>query len=336
MNRRNWLAFALAASSTLSRSAHAASACDGTLPWVRVELRGDAWTTAQRTRVLADLQHGLSPQGIDVCLQAPSPPATALAELKIELRGSDKASVEILLQDSVTHKRVARELDLEPIPADGRELAIAIEADELLRASWAEVLLDTERSRRAKPRREVVKSVDQVLSPARSRNSSVLEARLAGEYFSGGTTLLGAEAAGRIPLATRLDLELAAGVRLGPAETAPHGSVSALGLGGGARFLLRLVGDSSASLHAGAGFALSRLEFRGNAARGASSSSYADWLAVARANLLARVALGRVLGLSGGISAGAALHSVEATDAGTTVAAARGLELGATFGLEAR
>jgi hypothetical protein len=288
--------------------------------------------------VLSDLQHGLASQGIEVCDKPPNAKLAPLAALNIELYGSAKASVEIVLRDSVTHKRVARELDLDPIPADGRELAIAIEADELLRASWAEVLLDTERARRTKPQREVIKSVNEVLSRtrARPRTSTALEARAAAERFSGGALLLGAEAAGRIPLATRFHLELAAGVRLGPARTAPHGSVSALAVGASTRLLFRVAGDEAASLHLGPGFSLSRLEFRGNAERGAEADTYSDWLPVARANVFARVALGRFLGVSAGVSAGATLRSIEATDAGKSVTAARGLELGATLGLEAR
>ena len=54
--------------------------------------------------------------------------------------------VVIELDDRVTHKRVARDLPLRNIPANGRALAIAIASDELLRASWAELTLTRERS----------------------------------------------------------------------------------------------------------------------------------------------------------------------------------------------
>jgi len=286
--------------------------------------------------VLLDLQHGLSAQGIDACAKEERPQATPLATLNIELRGDSKANVEILVQDSVTHKRVSRELDLAKIPSDGRELAVAIEADELLRASWAELALDTERARSAKPRPEVVKSVGEVLAPARIQQKTALEARGAVEYYWDGITLLGADAAGRIPLGGRFQLELAGGVRLSPAQSSMHGSVSALAAGGGARLLLRLTGDEAKSLHLGAGLTLSRIDFRGAANASGESDSYADWLSVARASLLGRLALGRVLGLSAGVSCGGTLRSVEATDAGSVAASARGLELGAMLGLEAR
>jgi hypothetical protein len=96
------------------------------------------------------------------------------------------------------------------------------------------------------------------------------------------------------------------------------------------------LGDDAASLHIGAGLVSSRVEFRGDAKEGARAQSYTDWLVVARASVLGRLALGRTLGVSAGLSAGDALRGVEVTDGGRVIAAARGLELGATLGLEAR
>lgn len=322
-------------SSMTTANARAETACDGTRPFVRIELRGDAWTAAQRARVVSDLSHSLAPQGIDVCSETPSTGPAPLAALNIDLSGANKANVEILLSDSVTHKRVARELDLEKIPEDGRDLAVAIEADELLRASWAELALDTERARRSKPQPEVVKSVDQVLAPRRATSALGFEARLAAEHFS-DVDWFGGEAALRVRLASRWSWELAAGVRLSPERDAPHGNVSALNAGLGTRVLLRVAGSEAASLHLGAGLIAARAEFRGDATSGARADSYADWLIVARASALGRIALGRTLGVSAGLSVGDALRAVEVTDAGRVVAAARGLELGATLGLEAR
>lgn len=314
---------------------HAETRCSGARPFVQIQLSGESWTAEQRERVIADVGRGLAPQGIDVCSEATSGGSRPIASLNIERSAANKANVEILLQDSVTQKRVARELDLERIPEDGRELAVAIEADELLRASWAEVALDTERARRSAPRPEVVESVARVLTPKPRRNSVGFEARLAGEHFV-DADLLGAEAAVHLPLAAVASLELSAGGRFSPARRAPHGDVSAIGSGGGARLLFRIVGGDAASLHVGAGLSLARLEFRGDASSGARADTYADWLLVARASVLGRLALSRGLGVTAGLGAGGALRGVEATDAGRVVAAARGLELGATLGLEAR
>jgi len=302
-----------------------------------VLLRAEGWSEAQRQRVLLNLQHTFAAQGIDACPGAAPAANEALATLGIEIGPESKASVEIEVRDSVTHKRVAREVDLRPIPEDGRELAVAIEADELLRASWAELALDTERARAAKPKPQVVESVREVLAPSRVRSSSTLGARVAGEYYTGAATVLvGADAFGSVVLAPRAALELSAGMRTSPSFSAEHGAVRALALGAGTRLLVRLAGNDTASLDGGAGCSLSWLQFRAEPTAPASGSPYADLLVVARVGLLGRLALGRVLEVSAGLSGGDALRGVQATDAGRVVAGATGLELGATLGLGAR
>jgi hypothetical protein len=302
-----------------------------------VLLRADAWSEAQRQRVLLNLQHTFVAQGIDACLDPARAAADALATLSIEIGAESRASVEIEVRDSVTHKRVARDVDLRPIPDDGRELAIAIEADELMRASWAELALDTERARAAKPKPEVVASVREVLAPSRVRSSSTLGARLAGEYYAGGATLLlGADAFGAVGLAPRTALELFAGMRTSPSFSAEHGTVRALALGAGTRVLFQLAASDHTSLDGGAGCSLSWLQFRAEPTSPATGSPYTDLLIVAHVGLVGRLALGRALELSAGLSGGGALRGVQATDSGRVVAGANGLALGATLGLGAR
>jgi hypothetical protein len=86
-----------------------------------------------RTDFATELRH----RGLDVC-----DPASAEREPSalVRVEGRDELAV-IELDDRVTHKRVARDLSLRGIPANGRALAIAIAIDELLRASWAELTL---------------------------------------------------------------------------------------------------------------------------------------------------------------------------------------------------
>ena len=330
------VAFAFAAASLGGgRQGHAEARCAGSDPWVLVQLRADGWSEAQRGSVLLDLQRTLAAQGIDACLGDARPGGEPLATLAIDVSPDSRATVDIEVRDAVTHKRVRRDVDLAPIPSDGRELAVAIEADELLRASWAEIALDTERARRAEPRREVVRSVDQVLAPSRMAGPGALGARLAGEYYFGGTTLLGADALGRLRLAPRLDLELAAGMRASPSSSSAHGRVRALAAGAGLGLLVRIAGTRSASVEAGGGLSASWLEFRAEPVSGADASAYANLLVAARVRVVGRVALGRALHAAAGLGAGAALRGVQATDTGQVVAGATGLELGATLGLEA-
>ena len=135
----------------LASSARAQPRCaGGEGPWVLLQLGAQGWSDAQRAAVLSDLQHTLAGQGIAACSADAHPTAAPLATLAVELAAADaaKATVDIEVRDAVTHKRVRRDVDLSRIPDDGRAAAIAIESDELLRASWAEVALDTARPAR--------------------------------------------------------------------------------------------------------------------------------------------------------------------------------------------
>jgi hypothetical protein len=319
------------------RNARAEAACDGGKPWISIQLLAPGWSSAQRQRVLQNLEHIFAAQGIDACSDGVRAKGDALATLSIDIGPETRASVDIEVRDAVTHKRVGRDVDLSSIPSDGRELAVAIEADELLRASWAELALDTERARSATPDPRVVQSVGQALAPSRVRRQSALGARMAGEYYpSSETALLGADALGRIPLGPRLALEISAAFRTSPPSSVEHGVVRAFAAGGALRILARIAESGAVSLDAGAGLAGSWLQFRADPEDGAEGSPYTDLLMVGRLGLVGRVALGTALEFTTGLGGGRTLRGVQATDAGQVVAGATGLELAATLGLEAR
>ena len=321
--------------------AAAQSRCaDGDGPWVLLQLGAQGWSDAQRAAVLSDLQHTLAGQGIAACSGDAHPASAApLAALTVDLSPDDaaKATVDIEVRDAVTRKRVRRDVDLSRIPDDGRAAAIAIEADELLRASWAEIALDTARARQAQEsaRPQVVGSVGQVLAPARVGDAGAVGARGVFEHYLGGAdlTLVGADAFGRV-VAPRWHLEFAGELRTAPATAAPHGRVSALAAGASVSFFVRVAGGRRASLAVGAGAAASWLSFRAEPVPGYEGSTYANLLAVGRARVVGRLGLGRALHATAGVDVGAALRGVDATDVGVVVASARGLLLAANLGLE--
>jgi hypothetical protein len=306
---------------------------------VLLQLVEQGWSDAQRAAVLSDLQHTLAGQGIAACSGDAHPSTTPLATLTVDLSPDDaaKATVDIEVRDSVTRKRVRRDVDLSRIPEDGRAAAIAIESDELLRASWAEIALDTARARQAQEsaRPQVVGSVGQVLAPARVGEAGAVGARAVLERYLGGAdlTLMGGDAFGRI-VAPRWQLEIAGELRTAPATDAPRGRVSALAAGASVSFWVRVAGGRRASLAVGAGAGASWLSFRAEPAPGSEGSTYANLLAVGRARVVGRLALGRALHATAGVDVGAALRGVEATDTGVAVASARGLLLAANLGLE--
>jgi hypothetical protein len=96
----------------------------------------NALDAALMDEVRTDLATELEQDGVSVC----HPNSTRDPSVVVELARSDDALI-IELDDRVTHKRVARDISLARIPANGRALAVAIAIDELLRASWAELTL---------------------------------------------------------------------------------------------------------------------------------------------------------------------------------------------------
>ena len=157
---------------------------------MQLQLGAGGWSETQRASVLSDLQHTLAGQGIAACSADAHPGRRGAGDADRRPLPEDtaKATVDIEVRDAVTRKRVRRDVDLSRIPDDGRAAAIAIEADELLRASWAEIALDTARAREAQAaaRPQVVGSVQQVLAPARAESGGGLGARAAVEHYFGG------------------------------------------------------------------------------------------------------------------------------------------------------
>ena len=309
---------------------------------MQLQLGAGGWSETQRASVLSDLQHTLAGQGIAACSADAHPAAAALATLTVDLSPEDtaKATVDIEVRDAVTRKRVRRDVDLSRVPDDGRAAAIAIEADELLRASWAEIALDTARAREAQAagptagRRQRAAGAG---AGARGGRRRPRRARARSNTTSAASTLVGADGVGRVrPVAAARagDRGRAAARSVGDRAARP---VSALARGrrpGAADPDRRRRG--ARSLAAGAGATASWLEFRAEPSPGAEAATYANLLAAANA------AAGRPAGArvdrstrAPGSTGGVALRGVEATDAGLVVARARGAVLGATLGLEA-
>ncbi len=88
-----------------------------------------------RARFVEQLAASLAQHEIAMCRGGETP----IAEVAIE--ASDAGTATVHVRDAVTRKDVVRLVRTGAIPSDGRPLALAIAADELLRASWAEILL---------------------------------------------------------------------------------------------------------------------------------------------------------------------------------------------------
>jgi hypothetical protein len=307
-------------------------------PWVSVAWKGTLWEPEQRRAVLEDLRAGLRQKGIAACPlgSAGSEPPIALIEL--EARGEARVSVGIEVHDALTEKRVLRDLDLRELSLDARALATAAAADELLRASWAELALeDAPKAARAAPP-EVRQAVRAALVPSRvGRRDVALGARGALEHHGGGTTLLGGDAFVTVWLSERFGLELSVGLRQGVAEDATHGRIESRALGSSLDLAFAVLGRADAlSLTALTGVAVASLRVRGDAEGTAIDAEGSGLSAQARVGAVLAVALAEQLALRAEVGLGAPLRSVEASDDGRVVSSTAGVQLRAALGTEAR
>jgi hypothetical protein len=290
--------------------------------------------------VRKDLAAELSPRGFGVC-----PGRAAQGELvaEVTLVQREPSLIAIQVEDYTTGKRVARDVRLARIPAGGVALAIAIAADELLRASWAELMLRREQaereareleppseagaesvgeSRRFVPSRRRIREVPAALVLAldyahtsRAWNSVGLDLRLQLRPFRYGLFEIGGGGAWALPVKAELGTVRAAGV------------VALVSLGG--------CGEATSSvLLCGAARGLFQwTQFSGDPAPGVEANrrsltsfvvagvAQAQWRFSARALLL------------GELSLGGAVASAGAKDATRTLLGVEGLAIGVAVGV---
>lgn len=149
----------------------------------------------------------LGSRGIDVCKGTPSNPPIATVE--VEPRG-DGVALSVEVRDAVTAKRVGRDVSLEGAPVDSRPLTVALAADELLRASWAELSLRDRPPPQLPVPVAVARTVEEGIRPDDERGRVDVGLLAAAEHFAAGTTLYGADARASVDLG-----RFATGIRLG-------------------------------------------------------------------------------------------------------------------------
>lgn len=233
-------------------------------------------------------------------------------------------------------KRVSRDIDLLHIPEDGRALVIAQAADELLRASWAELLV----ADAPKPRREVPPEIVRAVSPPAPPSPEAraprveLGASVALEHFGSGLTQVGPDVSVGIFPFPRVGAIARAGIRSGARAEAATGSVDpssivmALALMGGVLPRVGRVG-----LDAGTELFVTHIHYAAEAAMGARANSASSTAVHASAVARGWAVLVAPLRATLGVSLGAPIHTVRAVAAGSTIASVAGILLGAELGV---
>ena len=322
-----------------SRSAGAEGACGGP-GHPGIVLRGEGIAPQLRAQIAAQLRAALAERSFELC--EPADAAGAVAELDVTNLATADVALTLAVRDEITDKRVSRDIDLHRIPEDGRGLVIAQAADELLRASWAELLVPDA----PKPRREVPPEVARAV-PAKdiaqppvevpSRPPVVeLGAALAVERFGSGLTQVGPDVAvGIFPL-PRFGAVARAGLRSGSRAEAPSGAVDPTGLALALAVVAGVVPRTGRlGLDAGAELFVTRVHYAAEASAGARASSESGTAIYASAVARGWTLLVAPVRASLGLSLGAPVRTVRAVAAGETIASVAGVLLAAELGVGA-
>jgi hypothetical protein len=313
-----------------------AACADEGLPIVVLEFTGNDWEGTLQRGIVKHLRAGLEPAGFRVCVQLTGQkPPVATVELK--KRPGERIVATIEVKDGVTAKRVARDIDLSALPEDGRALGVGLAADELLRASWAELALTDAPKPAEPPPPAVEKTVERSLRKDVHPRLNALAVRAAIEGYGGGLVEYGGDVAYRHWFASRFGGEVWLGVRGAPAETSANGEVRARSFGaGGALFydVLHPGSDGPFRLALEAGVWAARVELTGEARAGYTGTSGVESLITVRGGASAGLALSSAVSLGARVGLGGVTRAVTARDDGRDAVSGSGLEWYAALGPE--
>ncbi|MGE0323327.1 MAG: hypothetical protein AB7S68_13540 [Polyangiaceae bacterium] len=217
-----------------------ATCSDG--PWIALSW-GEDWSPDRRHAVLEHLRRGFEVYGVSVCERTARAKQPPLAEVRFAASNDDSVSLSVDVKDSVTRKRVGRDVDVRGYSQEAQALAVAIATEELVRASWVELELDSSRDHQAeeaherRPAADVVHRVNQDTIGANEAGLRI-DLRGAFEAYAAGQTHLGADLTLRKNVADDFGLGLALGPRLALSESSRLGDVDAKLLAGEAFLFL--------------------------------------------------------------------------------------------------
>ena len=303
-------------------------------PWVRAVI-DDA--DGKRGEDIARLFAAeLRSRHIAVCTTPSEGAPPPLGVVAVRTSG-EAAFVEVDVRDDLTAKSLKREVALADVPSDVRALTVAVAADELLRASWAELAVKSA----PPPKRQVPVEVrdavrDTMESPKREDHPRVaFGAGAALDAFTAGSTLLGADVLLDVWIVPRLRVLGRFGLRSGLSSRGADGDVatSAIAFKLGAAVTL-----TPPQLRAGLDLALRagvmRVAFVATPTVSGATARSLDGVAVlADAAVLGWLRLATNLRALADAALSVPLRPVVATDGPTTVTGVSGVGASVTLGL---
>ncbi len=316
-----------------------AERCEASDASVGLQFEGE-WPEGRQGAVVAELRAALQVQDLVLCLEVASdePPIASL-----HLVAADPDTIRVEVRDRVTAKRVERSLALGDFPDDSRPLAIAVAADELLRASWAElVLVDAPEPAMEPPapvRAMVQRERRAVSEETTGRTTSARFLSLGGtlRWHGEGSLFGGGELRIEIGVHERVAFALVGGAARAQNEVVEVGSIDGLAVRGGLDLIAGLAGSTDAlQLAALAGVRVGWASFEGSATDPLTEGAeLAGVTASVHGGIEGRAHLG-AFQLRLGATVGGALAGVRATANGESVTGTSGIEIALTLGVGVR
>jgi len=286
----------------------------GGRPWVQVI--GQDEVPASLTAFIRLLGAELASRGFDLCATRSDSGAPPLATVRVWSR-PDSVALTVEVHDAVTAKQVSREVALAGVPPDSQPLTVALAADELLRASWAELELRTAPPPALPVPPEVTHTVHEGLASSATAPARLqLGVGFVWEQYAHAVTLYGADARLGAWWTRRFETALQFGLRTGPSATATDGTVQpsawSLGLAGIYTFTPT---ESRWGLDAVAHLEIERVTFVPTPAGGATGSEQSSFAVLGGVGPQAWFAAVPALRLGAQVLATLPLRAVDATDA---------------------
>jgi len=246
----------------------------------------EQWPAEVQESILSDLSSSLSPQHLFACTHQGETHASAVATLTF--RHPEDTSIRIEIADSLTQKQVARDIAIEELQAGATPLVIAVAADELLRATWAELSLRKPRQHEqkepevaepktdpTKPERETPTETAPI-APSLFRQGIAL--RLATDAYLGASTFWGADLSYLYRPSPIWELHVTAGPRVATQPSvSSRGAVNAQALALGVETHYLLLRSGPASLAPLVSIQGTRVHFEGRPNESSFGQSFNAW-----------------------------------------------------------
>lgn len=336
MKRASFAVITAAAFVTSAARAQEPASCGAIGP--AVVLRADVLDKPLRTRFSEQLRAALAARQIDLCA-SDGDDGRAIAGITLEAIQTATGAVvlSVTVSDELTNKRVIRDVNLRDVPEDSRSLVLAQAADELLRASWAELLVaDAHAATREVPAAvtEAVKPPDRTTDQRLPAPRVELVAGAGAEIFGSGQTQVGPDiAVGAFPL-DRFGAVLRAGMRAASGSSTQRGDVEASALTFGAAIVGGILPRSGRlGVDAGPELFITRARYEGRPSTGFVGRNEEATALHLAAVLRGWLSIAGPLRAVVDVRAGLPLHEVRVVGAEGTVAGIRGALFGMQLGI---